>query len=369
MKRAIFLAKRGAGWVNPNPLVGAVLVKDDHIIGEGYHEYFGGPHAEVNAINAATGPVEGATLYVTMEPCNHQGKTPPCTSLILEKGISKVVVGMHDPNPLVKGGGTTFLSQHGIIVETGIMEREIAVMNEVFVKFIATGLPFCILKSAMTLDGKIATITNTSRWITGERSRRCVHRLRQQLSAVMVGVNTVLFDDPMLNIRLRGKNYKNPLKIIVDTHGRIPLESKVLLHDPQLTIVASTELTPTSKRKEIERKGAQVLTCPLKNGKVDLEYLMKSLGTMGIDSILIEGGSTLAFSALREKIVDKVITFIAPKLVGGDLAPTSVGGEGIAKMEEAIEVRDWKVRKMGEDILVEGYLKKNKFEYRTVNIG
>ncbi len=349
------LAKRGAGWVNPNPVVGAVIVKEGRIIGEGFHKYFGGPHAEVNAINAAKEPVAGSTMYVTLEPCAHEGKTPPCANLIAANKISRVVVGMTDPNPLVNGKGIDYLKSQGIIVESGMMEEQIVRMNDIFNKFIRTRLPYVVIKSAMTLDGKIATVTNASRWITGETSRRMVHRLRHQLSAVMIGVDTVLFDDPLLNIRLKG-NWKNPLKIIADTHGRIPIDANVLKNDPQLTIIATTDLTAKEKLKTLERMGCQVLVCPVKNGKVDLCSLMRLLGTMDIDSVMIEGGSTLAFSALQEGIVDKVISFIAPKILGGTNAPTAVGGKGIEKMEDSLNLRNMRTTKMGDDIMVEAWI-------------
>ncbi len=355
MKRAITLAKRGAGWVNPNPMVGAVMVRDGRVIGEGYHEFFGGAHAEVNAIRSANEPVTGATLYVTLEPCAHEGKTPPCANLIVDEKITRVVVAVGDPNPLVNGRGIEYLRTHGIEVEPGILEDQAIMMNEVFEKFIRTRLPFVVLKSAMTLDGKIATVTNASRWITGERSRRMVHLLRQQLSAVMIGVDTVLFDDPLLNIRLKG-SWKNPLKVIADTHGRIPLEAKILANDPQLTVVATTNLADPGKLKTIERMGAQVLICPVKNGRVDLAFLMQALGAMEIDSVMIEGGSTLAFAALQEGIVDKLITFVAPKILGGANAPTPVGGAGIENMDGAINLKRMKTSRMGEDIMVEGWV-------------
>ncbi len=358
MKRAISLAKRGAGWVNPNPLVGALLVKDDCVIGEGYHEFFGGDHAEVNALRGISPDLaEGSTLYVTLEPCAHVGKTPPCSKLIAEKKIARVVIGMTDPNPLVNGKGVAFLQSAGIKTEVGLMEPQVTELNEHFIKYITTQLPFVLLKTAMTLDGKIATVTNASRWITGEQSRKMVHLLRQHLGAVMVGVNTVEYDDPLLNIRLKG-TWKNPLKVIADTKGRIPLEAKVLVNDPQLTIIATTEQADSHKLKQIERTGAQLLICPLKNGMVDLGFVMRSLGTMGIDSVMIEGGSTLAFSALDEGVVDKVVNFIAPKILGGHSAPTAVGGVGIEKMENAIKLSRLRTRKVGEDLMMEGWIDK-----------
>ena len=361
MKRAISLAKQGSGWVNPNPVVGAVLVKDGRVIGEGFHEFFGGPHAEVNAIRAVSDPsgdqIAGSTLYVTLEPCSHHGKTPPCVNLIAEKKIAKVVLGITDQNPVVNGAGIRFLKSRGIEVTVGMMEQQIKELNEVFIKYIQTGMPFVVLKSAMTLDGKIATVTNASRWITGEASRRKVHHMRQQFGAVLIGVDTVIFDDPLLNIRLKGE-WKNPLKVIADTHGRIPMQSKVLTNDPQLTIVATTQLADPNRLKDIERAGAQILICPVKDDKVDLAFVMKSLGAMGIDSVMIEGGSTIAFSVLHEGLVDKLISFIAPKILGGVNAPTAVGGTGISSMEDAIDLVSMRTRKVGCDLMIESWIKK-----------
>jgi diaminohydroxyphosphoribosylaminopyrimidine deaminase/5-amino-6-(5-phosphoribosylamino)uracil reductase len=361
LRRAITLAKRGMGWVNPNPLVGAVIVKNGRIIGEGYHAYFGGPHAEVNAIENATESVKDAILYVTMEPCSHQGKTPPCTGTIIGKGIGKVVIGMKDPNPMVNGKGLNILADAGIEITTGIEEAAVLKMNERFVKYIVTGRPFCTLKTAMTLDGKIATVENASRWISGEDSRKQVHELRQQYSAVMVGINTVLYDDPLLNTRRIRKKSKDPLKVIVDSTGKIPLEAKVLKMNPQLVILATTDKIEMTKKRDLERLGAQVLVCPQKEEKVDLDYLMFSLGKMGIDSVLMEGGSMIAFSALMNGIIDKVISFIAPKIIGGAGAPSPVGGTGLSSMEDAIVVENWNHRKSGTDILIEGYIRQNKF--------
>jgi diaminohydroxyphosphoribosylaminopyrimidine deaminase / 5-amino-6-(5-phosphoribosylamino)uracil reductase len=356
MRRAIVLARRGKGWVNPNPLVGAVLVKDKRIIGEGYHEHFGGPHAEVNAIRNAKEDVSGSTLFVTLEPCSHHGKTHPCTELILKKGIKKVVIGTLDPNPKVNGNGKKILLDHGLEVLSGFLEDEIIRMNEPFFKYIRSGIPFCILKTAMTLDGKIATVTKESHWISGQESRKFIHELRQQVSAIMVGINTVLVDDPLLTTRREGKKNKNPLKVIVDTNARLPLDAKVLTNDPQLTLIATSSSTDKSKLTQLERSGAHVLVCPTKNEKIDLKYLMNSLGTMGIDSVLLEGGGTLSFSALQDGIVDKVISFIAPKIVGGRVAMTPVGGKGIEKLNDAIILTDITVKHVGVDIMIQGYI-------------
>ena len=350
------------GWVNPNPLVGAVIVKNGRIIGEGYHAYFGGPHAEVMAIENATESLKDASLYVTMEPCSHHGKTPPCTDAILGKGIRKVIVGMKDPNPLVNGKGLKILKDAGVEVTTGIEEEAVLKMNEQFVKYIVTGRPFCTLKTAMTLDGKIATVENASRWISCEDSRKQVHELRHQYSAVMVGINTVLYDDPLLNTRRIRKKSKDPLKVIVDSTRKIPLEAKVLKINPQLVILATTDKIEMTKKRDLERLGAQVLVCPQKEGGVDLGCLMFSLGKMGIDSVLLEGGSTIAFSALMNGVVDKVVSFIAPKIIGGAAAPSPVGGKGLSSMEDAIVIENWNYRKSGTDIMIEGYIRNENYK-------
>lgn len=357
MRRAIRLAKKGSGWVNPNPMVGALLVKADRIIGEGYHASYGSPHAEVQALDNAKETVKGATLFVNLEPCVHFGKTPPCAPLIVKKGIKKVVIGMTDPNSLVKGAGIEFLRNNGVDVITTVLEKECLKLNEIFIQYITTGIPFVLLKSAMTLDGKIATVTNASQWITGKSSRLLVHRIRQEYSAIMVGVNTIIYDDPLLNTRLGKGKAKNPVKVIADSHARVPLNAKIFRNDPQLTILAVTESADHHKLKQIERLGAQVIKCPEKNNQVDLLYLMKALGAMGIDSVMIEGGSTLAYSALQAGIVHKVMNFIAPKILGGASAPSPVGGKGIESMEEAFPLYEMTVRKIGLDFLAEAYLK------------
>jgi diaminohydroxyphosphoribosylaminopyrimidine deaminase/5-amino-6-(5-phosphoribosylamino)uracil reductase len=358
MERALRLAEKGAGWVNPNPMVGAVIVKDGLVIGEGFHEHFGGLHAEAAAIANCTADPAGATLFVTLEPCSHTGKTPPCVPLILDRKIACVVIGMTDPNPLVNGRGISMLRSTGIEVETGLLEEKARRQNEVFIKYITTGDPYVVLKTAMTLDGKTATATHESRWISGSESRRLVHRLRHRYGAVLVGVDTVIHDDPLLNVRLRTKNVKHPLKVIVDSTLRIPLSSKVLQNSPQLTLVAVTGRAGKEMVREIERAGAQVLFCPERKGRVELRYLMNALGAMEIDSVLVEGGSDLAFSALEEGIIDKVVTFVAPKILGGKESPTPVGGKGIERIEEAILLSDLSARKIGNDLLLEGRIKK-----------
>lgn len=359
MARALDLAKLGIGYTNLNPLVGAVIVKDGKVISEGYHKKYGDAHAEINAFNNATEDVKGATMYVTLEPCSHFGKTPPCANTIIKKGIKKVVIAMVDPNPLVAGNGIKILRENGIEVVTGILEEEAKKLNEVFIKFITTGLPFCVLKTAMTLDGKIAAYTGDSRWITNEESREYVHKMRHQYSSIMVGIGTVLADNPLLTTRLKDIGAKNPIRVIVDTNGSIPLDAKVLQCDENTkTIIATTEAIDKEKLKYIKATGTEVIITPFKDNKVDLTFLMKSLGEMKIDSILLEGGSTLNYTALKEGIVDKVISFIGPKIIGGSSSKTPVGGEGIPYMKDAISLNNIDVCKFGDDIMIEAYVRK-----------
>lgn len=359
MKRALEIAERAAGFTNPNPLVGAVIVKNGKIIGEGCHEFYGSHHAEVNAFRNAAEDVKGATMYVTLEPCSHYGKTPPCADAIVEKGIKKVIICMEDPNPLVAGKGIEILQKNGIEVVTGVLEEEGKKLNEIFIKYITTKLPFCIMKTAMTLDGKIACFTGDSKWITGEASREYVHELRHRAAGIMVGIGTVLADDPMLTVRMEHRKGKDPIRIVVDSSARIPLEARVLnMESEAKTIIAATEKADKDKISLLNKKGIEVIITPAKNGRVDLNFLMKVLGEKNIDSILLEGGSDLNFSALEEGIVDKVIAFIAPKIIGGKEAKTPVGGQGKAWMSEAVNVINTKVHSFGNDVMIEGYVKK-----------
>jgi diaminohydroxyphosphoribosylaminopyrimidine deaminase/5-amino-6-(5-phosphoribosylamino)uracil reductase len=361
MRRAMELAKKGEGFVNPNPLVGAVIVKNNKIIGEGYHEIFGGHHAEVNAFLSATEDVTGATMYVTLEPCSHYGKTPPCANKIIEKGIKKVVIAHKDPNPQVAGRGITLLKENGVDVVTGILEEESEKLNEVFFKYIIKNIPFCLLKTAMTLDGKIASWSGDSKWITSEVSRNFVHQLRNRYSAIMVGIGTVIQDNPSLTTRLEDNQGRDPVRIIVDTKARIPLEAKVLnLTSNARTIVATTELASNEKIRTLEDMGVEVIITPLKNNQVDLKFLMKKLGEEKIDSVLIEGGSEINYSALEGGIVDKVNVFIAPKIIGGREAKTPVGGIGLEFMKDAIMLKELKIHRFEEDIMIEGYIAHNE---------
>jgi diaminohydroxyphosphoribosylaminopyrimidine deaminase / 5-amino-6-(5-phosphoribosylamino)uracil reductase len=356
MRLALRLAKKGAGWVNPNPMVGAVVVKHGEIIGKGYHEYFGGPHAEVNAINSCSRSPRGATLYVTLEPCIHHGKTPPCADLIIQKRIKRVVVAMVDPNPAMNGKGITYLKARNIDVSVGVLEEEALKLNEIFVKFIHQHRPFCLFKGAMTLDGKIATATGESRWISGEPSRKLVHQLRHEYAAIMVGIGTILIDNPRLDARRNRKISKDPIKVVVDSMARISTDAEVIKHNPQLVVMAVTQNADKNKIVALRRLGAQVVVCPEKDNQVDLEYLMLALGAMDIDGVLLEGGGTLAFSALKDRIIDKVMLFIAPKFVGGKKAPTIFEGEGFKRMSQAVPVEHLEIRRFKEDFIAEGYL-------------
>lgn len=361
MKCAIELAKKGTGYTNPNPIVGAVIVKENRIIGEGYHMAIGGNHAEVNAIFNATEDVFGATMYVTLEPCSHYGKTPPCANTIVENGIKRVVIGLRDPNPLVSGKGIAILEKNGIEVITGVMEEECAEINEIFLKFITMKRPFCILKTAMTLDGKIATATGNSKWVTNDKSRKYVHEIRHRVGAIMVGIGTVLADDPVLTTRLGNEGGKDPIRIVVDSNARIPLSAKLIhVNSKEKTILATTDKADKEKLKKLEALGVEVIITPQKNNHVDLGYLMMILGEKQIDSVLLEGGSELNYSAIEEGIVDKIYTFIAPKLIGGDKAKTPIGGKGISIMEDAIQVCKIKIHNFGEDIMIEGNIKRKE---------
>lgn len=356
MKKALKLAEKGIGKVNPNPLVGAVIVKDNRIIGEGYHEYYGGPHAEVNAIRNSTESLEGATIYVTLEPCHHYGKTPPCVDAIIKNKFSKVIIGQVDPNPLVAGKSIEKLKENGIEVHTGILEEECKKLNEVFNKYILSNEPYVVLKAAMSLDGKIATSKGESMWITGEEAREDGHKLRNKLSSIMVGVNTVIKDNPSLTCRV--PHGRNPIRIIVDSNLKIPLVSKVLeINKDSRCLIATTNKASQDKINLLKDKGAEVLILPEKNEKVDIRNLIKELGKLKIDSVLLEGGGTLNFSFLQEKLVNKVQFYIAPKIIGGELSKTPVEGMGIKSLKDAFKITEISTRFLGEDIFIEGYLR------------
>nr|WP_275890861.1 bifunctional diaminohydroxyphosphoribosylaminopyrimidine deaminase/5-amino-6-(5-phosphoribosylamino)uracil reductase RibD [Paeniclostridium sordellii] len=355
MKIALDLAKLGKGKVNPNPLVGAVIVKDKKIIAKGYHEKYGEDHAEVNAFKNAKENLAGATMYVTLEPCSHYGKTPPCVDKIIDNKISRVVIGMMDPNKLVSGQGIKKLQDAGIEVEVGVLEEECKKLNEVFIKYIKNKKPFVVLKAAMSLDGKISTASGESKWITGNKSRSEVHKLRNDLSAIMVGVDTVIIDNPYLTCRI--VDGRNPIRIIVDSKLRIPKDSNVLENTNDIkTIIATTEKAAKEKIDYFKNIGVWVIKTKSTDEKVNLKELMIKLGELKIDSILLEGGSMLNYSALEVGIVDKVLIYIAPKIIGGVNSKTPVGGNGIEQLKDAFKIKDLNISMVSEDVLIQGYI-------------
>lgn len=360
MRRALELARKGEGHTSPNPMVGCVVVKDGRIISEGYHEKYGEFHAERNALTRCTEDTAGADLYVTLEPCCHQGKTPPCTDIIIEKKIARVFVGSMDSNPLVAGKGIQILRDHGIYVETGILDAECRKLNEVFYHYIATKTPFVVMKYAMTLDGKIACATGDSKWVTGEIARTQVHRMRGRYRGIMVGIGTVLADDPMLNCRVEGG--VDPVRIICDSNLHIPTESQIVKTASDIeTIVACSQEALESERKQekirrLKEAGIQIIGTEGAHG-VNLVELMKKLGGQNIDSILLEGGGTLNASALEDGIVNKVYAYIAGKLIGGMDARSPVEGMGIDRMADAITLQNVEIEKLGDDFCIVGYVK------------
>jgi diaminohydroxyphosphoribosylaminopyrimidine deaminase/5-amino-6-(5-phosphoribosylamino)uracil reductase len=356
MKRTLRLAEKGRGRTSPNPMVGAVLVKDGEKVGEGYHARAGENHAEIVALKTAGGEARGATLYINLEPCSHFGKTPPCAPALIEAGIKRVVVGMEDPNPLVKGRGLERLRTAGLEVEVGVFEEDCRKLNEAFIKYIQTKEPFVILKIASTLDGKIATQHGESRWITGEKSRRFVHRLRNESDGILVGIGTILKDDPLLTARVKAG--RDPFRIILDSRLRIPEKAKVIEENPDKTILATTELAPKDKLKSLEKKGVRALILDTIDGKINLRSLLKRLGEMEMMSLLVEGGSEINGSFLTLGLVDKMFLFLSPKLLGGDQSPGIFGGRGMERLEDSVRFDQLRVKGVGEDFLFEGYPKR-----------
>lgn len=354
MERAIYLAQKGRGWVNPNPMAGAVIVKDGRIIGEGFHARCGEPHAERNAIAALTESAQGAVMYVTLEPCCHYGRTPPCTQAILEQKIAKVIIGSRDPNPKVAGKGVKMLREAGVAVEEDFMREECDRLNPIFFHYITTQTPYVVMKYAMTADGKIATRTGASRWITGEKARNLVQETRHNYMGIMAGIGTVLTDDPMLTVRLEGK--RSPTRIICDTSLKIPLNSRICQTAKQYKTILACGMKKESAREKaahLEALGIEVVSLPDSSGKVDLKMLMKHLGSQGIDSILLEGGGELNDSALRAGIVKEVKVFIAPKIFGGAGAKSPVAGIGVENPKQSARLELENLSVIGEDVLIE----------------
>ncbi len=354
MDLALRLAMKGKGRTSPNPMVGALVVKNGRIVGRGYHEKAGLPHAEVIALDDAGARAEGASLYVTLEPCAHFGRTPPCTDKIIKSGIKRVVVGMVDPNPFNNGKGIQILKAHKIKVETGFLENKLKKLNEAFIKYITRKIPFVTVKVGESLDGKIATRTGDSKWITSDKSRAYAHRLRSNYDAIMVGVNTILRDNPRLDAWFSRKEL---IKILVDSQLSTSEEANIFSRNSSVIIV-TLPVKPgqeTENRKILSQK-AKILEVKEKSGQINLKDMMKKLAQLGITNIIVEGGGTLIGGLFDEGLVDKVLFFISPKIIGGKDAVTSVMGRGPARIDKAVKLKEVQLRKIGEDFLIEGYV-------------
>lgn len=358
MARAVELARRGAGWTSPNPLVGAVIVRDGRIIGEGWHHRFGGPHAEREALAACSESPAGATAYVTLEPCCHTGKTPPCTEALIEAGIARVVVGVLDPNPLVAGRGNEALRRAGIEVAVGVLEPSCRAVNEPFLHAMEQRRPLVIAKYAMTLDGKVATREGLSRWVAGEVARRRVHEDRHRHAGVMVGIGTALADDPLLTCRLDGREVSQPARVVVDAAARLPLESQLVRTASEApVIVAVAEGALLARRNALAERGCAVVAVPAREGRVDPRILMELLWQrFSLDSLIVEGGPTLLGSLFDEGLVDRVQAYIAPKIFGGLEALGPVAGRGVGDPADAPVLSEVSLQMMGGDVLLEGRL-------------
>ena len=358
MQMALEEAVKGTGRVSPNPLVGAVIVKDGKVIAKGYHHYCGGLHAERDALSQCTEDLTGATMYVTLEPCCHTGRQPPCTEAIVGSGISRVVVGSGDPNPLVAGKGCRILREHGIEVTAYVLEEQCREMNTFFFHYITTGLPYVTMKYAMTADGKIATAAGLSKWITGEDARKRVHQDRNRYTAIMVGVGTVLADDPELTCRIEGG--RNPVRIVCDTHLRTPLSSRLVQTADRVRTIICTSETDRDKQQPYLEAGCEMMELPEQDGHISVPSMMQQLGASEIDSVLLEGGGTLNWSVLQAGFVCSVPAYIAPKLFCGK-AKAPIEGTGVAAPDEAFILYDKKIHTFGEDIMIEGKVKNHVY--------
>ncbi len=356
MARALQLAKKAIGKTSPNPMVGAVIVKNGQIVGDGYHKQAGKAHAEIEAIKKAGAHARGAEMFVNLEPCCHHGKTPPCVDAIISANLKKVYIGMTDPNKLVNRKGIGILRRNGIEVEVGILKKECERLNESFAKFIRTRKPFVIMKSGMSLDGKIATNSGESQWITCEKSRKLVHEIRGEVDAILVGSGTVLKDDPRLTVRLERRKLKNPARVILDRRGRISIGSNVFKNaDTDSVIYATSSNLSKRKEKRLRDMGVDILAMPGQDRNSELKILLEELGRRDITSVLLEGGALLNASALKENVVDKAILFVAPIIIGGDEAPGFVGGKGVQKLKDAVRLKKVQTIKVGDDFMIEGY--------------
>lgn len=357
MKEAIRAGRKGLGKTSPNPAVGAVIVRNGKVVSTGYHKKAGYNHAEVEAILNMKGKIGSHDImYVTLEPCNHRGKTPPCTDAILKSGLKRVVVGTLDPNPSVKGGGTKYLRKNCIEVKSGVLESECRFLIEDYIKFVTTGKPFVIGKSALTIDGWTATSTGNSKWVTCEKSRAFVHKLRARVDAILVGIGTILADDPLLTARTGGKAKKDPHRIIVDTNLRIPHNAKLLDSDStSKTLIVVGKNVDSRLVKRIEKRNISVIRCPLKNSRINLNALMDVLGQMEISSLLVEGGAGIMGSMIRERLIDKFYIFKALKILGGDDGIPMARGKGPLRMDESVVLKDIKIRRFDDDFMIRGY--------------
>jgi len=354
MRRALELAERGRGLTSPNPLVGAVLVTPaGEVAGEGAHLYAGGPHAEIEALAAAGARARGATLYLTLEPCAHQGRTPPCAPAIVEAGVARVVAALGDPNPLVAGRGFETLRRAGVLVTSGLLAEAAARQNRVFFTAMTARRPHVTLKAAMTLDGKIADAGGASRWITGEQARAHAHRLRSEADAIVVGVGTVLKDDPALTVRLDRPWPREPYRVVLDTGARTPAQARVIrAGDPARALVAVGDGASAASLRALQATGAGILRCPTRDGRVDLGALLEALFAREVRGVLVEGGGEVHAAFLDAGLVDRVAVYVAPLLVGGRAAPTPVGGSG-RELKSAVRLSAFEVTPLGDDVLIE----------------
>ncbi|MCD7856122.1 MAG: bifunctional diaminohydroxyphosphoribosylaminopyrimidine deaminase/5-amino-6-(5-phosphoribosylamino)uracil reductase RibD [Clostridiales bacterium] len=351
MERAVELALKGKGFVSPNPMVGAVIVKDGVVLGEGWHRQYGGLHAEREALAAAKGDVRGADMYVTLEPCCHYGKQPPCTEAVIKSGIKRVFVGSDDPNPLVNGKGTEILRNSGIEVTTGVLKEKCDSINGIFFHYINTKMPYCVCKFAMSADGKIAAASGESQWISCEKSRQKVHAMRGEYRGILVGIGTVLADDPMLNCRISGM--RSPVRIICDSHLNLPLESKIVKTASEYETIAACLNAECEKAEKLREAGVKVLEVKEKDGKLDMRDLFSKLGELKIDSLMVEGGGEINFSVLREGLCNKVLIFAAPMILGGRASKTPVEGDGVESLKDAIRLKEPEIYKIGSDVVLE----------------
>jgi diaminohydroxyphosphoribosylaminopyrimidine deaminase/5-amino-6-(5-phosphoribosylamino)uracil reductase len=362
MQRALTLAQQGKGRTSPNPLVGAVIVNAGKIVGEGYHQEVGGPHAEIHALQSANEKAAGGTLYVNLEPCCHWGRTPPCTDALIQAGIAHVYAAHLDPNPKVAGKGIQQLEQAGIKVTVGLLAEAAEKLNEIYIKYVKTGYPFVILKMAMSLDGKIATSTGESQWITSPASRERTHEIRDEVDAILVGIGTITSDNPALTTRLPHKQGTDATRIVLDSRGRTPTSAKIFNPESEAgVVIAVTPQTSTNNIAILEKAGAEVIVTPAKEGWVCFKTFMETLGARGITSVLVEGGGKVNASALASGVVDKAMCFVAPKFIGGNQAPGVLDGEGIARLADAQQLERWTITELGSDILIEGYFVNNVY--------